>query len=75
MEHKYNINNSTQKKNNKPIKYISNKINLINDDNYNKLVAIDTIKKNEIIIIEYSDINLFGDNLDNRELKILKKIS
>jgi hypothetical protein len=73
MEHKYNIDNSTQKKNNKPIKYISNKINLITDDTYSKIIAKDNIKKGDILIIEYSDINLFGEILDNRELKILKK--
>lgn len=54
-------------------KYISNKIQFIDDDNYSKVIALDNIKKDENIIIEYSNINLFGEKLDNRELKILKK--
>jgi len=53
--------------------YVSNKIKFINLSDYNKLVAISDIKKDELLIIEYPIINLFGESSDNRELKILKK--
>ena len=53
--------------------FISNKIKFTNQDDYYKTVAIDNISKDEVLIIEYSKINLFGENIDNRELKILKK--
>jgi len=53
--------------------YVSNKIKFINLDDYNKLVAISDIKKDELLIIEYPIINLFGESSDNRELKIVKK--
>ena len=56
------------------LNYISDKIKFINSNqDYNKVIAIDNIKKDELLIIEYSKINLFGENNDNRELKILKK--
>jgi hypothetical protein len=53
--------------------FISNKIKFTNQDDYYKTVAIDNITKDEVLIIEYSKINLFGENMNNRELKILKK--
>lgn len=54
--------------------YISNKIHFINiDDNYNKVIAKTHIKKDELLIIEYPIINLFGELNNNRELKILQK--
>ena len=56
------------------LNYISNKIYLINiDNNYNKVIAKSYIKKDELMIIEYPIINLFGECIDNRELKILQK--
>lgn len=53
--------------------FISNKIKFINLNDYTKAIAIDDIKKDEILIIEYSKINLFEENQNNREIKILKK--
>ena len=54
--------------------YISAKIKFINPNlDYNKVIAINNIEKDELLMIEYSKINLFGENSDNRELKILKK--
>ena len=53
--------------------FISDKIQFINSNDYNKVVSIQNIKKDEILIIEYPKINLFGFNSDLRELKILKK--
>ncbi len=53
--------------------YISDKIKFINSNDYNKVIAINNINKDELLIIENSDINLFGESTDNRELKIVKK--
>lgn len=53
--------------------YISDKIKFINSNDYNKVIAINNINKDELLIIENSDINLFGESSDNRELKIVKK--
>ena len=54
--------------------YISDRIHFINiDNNYNKVIAKTYIKKDELLIIEYPIINLFGESNDNRELKIVKK--
>ena len=54
------------------INFISNKINFINHDDYNKVVSNQNIKKDEILLIESSKFNLFGFDSENRELKILK---
>ena len=51
---------------------ISDKIQFINSIDYNKVVSIQNIKKDEILLIEYPKFNLFGFNSENRELKILK---
>ena len=53
--------------------YISNKIRIINNNDYYKVIALDNIKKDELIIIEYPEINLFGEDNVDRELKILMK--
>ncbi len=55
------------------INFISDKIQIINQNDYNKVISIQNIKKDEILIIEYPKINLFGEKSDNRELNILKK--
>lgn len=66
---KYHIPRSTNISN-----FISDKISLIaTDDNYNKVLAKSKITKDELLIIEYPSINLFGDWSDNRELRTLKK--
>jgi hypothetical protein len=54
--------------------YIDNKLCLVNiDNNYNKVIAKQDIKKSELLIIEYPNINLFGEENIHRELKIIKK--
>jgi hypothetical protein len=53
--------------------YISNKIKFVKLHDYTKTIAVEYIQKDEIIIIEYPKINLFGEKQNNRELKILKK--
>jgi len=53
--------------------YVSSKIKFINDIEFSKVVANQNIKSGEIIIIEYPKINLFGEKMTNRELKILEK--
>jgi hypothetical protein len=53
--------------------YISDKIKFVNQNDYYKIIATSHINKEDIIIIEYSIINLFGEVTDNRELKIVKK--
>jgi hypothetical protein len=53
--------------------YISEKIQFHNQNDYNKVVSNQNIKKDEILIIESSQFNLFGFDLDFRELNILKK--
>jgi hypothetical protein len=53
--------------------FVSDKIKFINSDDYNKAVSNNNIQKDEILIIEYSKINLFGESYDFRELRIVKK--
>jgi len=53
--------------------FISDKIKIINQNDYNKVICNENIKKDEILIIEFSQINIFGMDDKNRELQILKK--
>ena len=53
--------------------FISDKIKIINQKDYNKVICDENIKKDEILIIEFSQINIFGMDDKNRELQILKK--
>jgi hypothetical protein len=53
--------------------YISSKIKFILDDEYNKVIAKSYIKKGEILIIEYPDINLFGEEHIDKALQIMIK--
>ena len=52
--------------------YISHKIKIINESDYYRVIAKENIKKDERLIIENSDINLFGLNVESRELETLK---
>lgn len=60
-------------KNLSEINFVSYKINFINQNDYNKVICNQNIKKDEILLIESSKFNLFGFDSDFRELKILKK--
>jgi len=42
--------------------FISDKISFINSYEYHKVIANQNIQKGEIILIEYPEINLFGEN-------------
>jgi len=53
--------------------YISPKIKIVKDRDYNKIVAINNINKNEILIEEYSEINLFGEKNIDKALQVMKK--
>ena len=56
------------------LNYISDKIQFIDSNtDYNKVIAKTHIKKDELLIIEYPKINLFGECINNRELQIIKK--
>jgi hypothetical protein len=55
------------------ILYISPKINIDRTTNYNKVIAINKIKKGEIIMKEYPPINLFGEKTDDRDISLIKK--
>lgn len=61
---------------NKPFKneqtFISEKIKIIVDTYYYKIIAIKDIKKNDELIIEYPKYNLFGMEVIDREKQILK---
>ena len=51
---------------------ISNKIKIIENSDYYKIIAIKDIKKDEELIIEYPKYSLFGMEVVNREKQILK---
>jgi len=61
---------------NKPFKneksFISDKIKIIANTDYYKIIAIKDIKKDEELIIEYPKYNLFGMEVIDREKQILK---
>lgn len=52
--------------------FISDKIKIITNIDYSKIIAIKDIKKNEELIIEYPEINLFGLEIINRDKQILE---
>ena len=54
--------------------YISQKITLktVKDD-YQTMMAIDNIQKDDILLIEYPKINLFGDEEIDKGLQMTKK--
>jgi hypothetical protein len=52
--------------------YISSKISITNESDYYRVIAKENIKKDERLIIENSEINLFGLNVESRELETLK---
>ena len=53
--------------------FISNKISFLNDCEYHKVVDTENIKKGEVLLIEYSEINLFGENEIDKGLQLIKK--
>jgi hypothetical protein len=53
--------------------YVSDKIKIIDDSNYSKIIAINNITKDDIIIIEYPKINLFGEEEIDKGLQTIKK--
>jgi hypothetical protein len=55
--------------------YINPAIKIISDnDNMNKVICTDNIKKNTVLIKEYSRINLFGEKVINRDIEFLIKL-
>lgn len=55
--------------------YINPNINIkMDNDNYNKVEAKKDIKKGTIIIKEYPIINLFGQNVFDRDVEFIKKL-
>jgi hypothetical protein len=59
--------------NSKPNEFVSNKIQFINNNDYHKVITIENIKENEIILIEYPKINLFGEEEIDKGLQLTKK--
>jgi hypothetical protein len=57
----------------KPNEYISHKIEFINTGEYHKVIANENIKQDEIILIEYPKINLFGEEEIDKGLQLTKK--
>ena len=53
-------------------KFISDKIKIIENSDYYKIIAIKDIKKDDELIIEYPKYNLFGMEVIDREKQILK---
>ena len=65
---KYNINDSDKL-------YISPSISIVtNNDDMNKVICKQNIKKNTILIKEYPIINLFGERVINRDIEFLIKL-
>ena len=55
--------------------YINPSISIITDnDDMNKVICTENIKKNSILIKEYSIINLFGEKVINRDIEFLIKL-
>lgn len=52
--------------------YISDKIQFSNDSNYMSVKAKQNIKKGEVILKEYPEINLFGEEEIDKALQIIK---
>ena len=53
--------------------FISDKISFINSSEYHKVIANHNIQKGEILLIEYPEINLFGENEIDKGLQLTKK--
>jgi SET domain-containing protein len=45
----------------------------LNDNEYHKVIANNNIQKGEILLIEYPEINLFGENEIDKGLQLTKK--
>ncbi len=55
--------------------YINPAIKIItNNDDMNKVICTENIKKNSILIKEYSIINLFGEKVINRDVEFVIKL-
>jgi hypothetical protein len=55
--------------------YINPAIKIITDNHdMNKVICVENIKKNSILIKEYSNINLFGEKVINRDVEFLIKL-
>jgi hypothetical protein len=55
--------------------YINPNIKIISDDeDMNKVICTENIKKNTVLIKEYSMINLFGERVMNRDIEFLIKL-
>ena len=53
--------------------FVSPNIKVIDIDNYHKIIAVDNIKSNTLIIQEYPVINLFGEKDIDRALQTIQK--
>lgn len=53
--------------------FTSDKISFLNSCEYHKVIANNNIKKGEILLIEYPEINLFGENEIDKGLQLTKK--
>ena len=51
--------------------FVSDKIKIITNIDYSKIIAIKDIKKDDKLIIEYPEINLFGLEIINRDKQII----
>ena len=56
----------------KEMNFISDKISIISNEDYYKIISNKNITNKELLIIEYPDINLFGLENINREEQILQ---
>lgn len=65
---RYNYNHPSKQEQN----FLSDKIKIINNSDYNKIIAVKNIKKTEELIIEYPKFNLYGLENTNREKQKLK---
>ncbi len=53
--------------------YTTPKIKFVTNSNYHKVIALQNIKKDELLMIESSNINLFDDEDIDRGLQTIKK--
>ncbi len=55
--------------------YITPKIKIDDsDNNNNRVICVQNIKKDEVIIKEYPTINLFGEYVNDRDIEFVKKL-
>ena len=54
------------------INFISNKIQIIKTKDYHKIQSIQNINKNDLLIIEYPEFNLFGEKNIDRTLQMIQ---